>query len=48
MLQEKIKIFVDEVTAELKNATKYFDLKSYDASIQKLEKDVTHFFTELS
>jgi len=35
------------VTQELKNATQYLDLKAYDASIEKVEKDVTHFFKEL-
>lgn len=35
------------MTQELKNATQYLDLKAYDASIEKVEKDVTHFFKEL-
>ena len=40
--------FNNEVTKELQNATKYLDLKSYDMSIEKIEKDVAHFFKELA
>ena len=47
MLTEKIKIFEGEIVAELAKATEYLDLKAYDASIEKVEKDVTHFFEEL-
>jgi len=48
LLSEKIASFAEGVSEELRSATKYFDLKSYDASIEKIEKDVTHFFTELA
>ena len=40
--------FTNEVTKELQQATKYLDLKSYDMSIEKIEKDVAHFFKELA
>ena len=48
MLTDKLKTFEDEVVGELRNATKYLDLKAYDASIEKVEKDVQHFFKELA
>ena len=48
ILQEKLKAFEEQVVGELRNATQYLDLKAYDASIEKLEKDVEHFFKELS
>ena len=47
ILQEKIKTFEGEIVNELKQATQYLDLKAYDASIEKVEKDITHFFKEL-
>ena len=34
-------------TVLVRKATQYLDLKAYDASIEKIEKDVNHFFTEL-
>lgn len=48
MLTEKISNFEQEIVDELKKATSYLDLKAYDASIEKVEKDVNHFYTELS
>jgi hypothetical protein len=39
-MTEKLKTFEDEVISELRSATKYLDLKAYDASIEKIEKDV--------
>ena len=47
LLTEKIKTFEGELIEELRKATQYLDLKAYDASIEKIEKDVNHFFTEL-
>lgn len=32
---------------ELKKATQYLDLKAYDQSIEKVEKDLTAFFSDL-
>ena len=48
ILQEKVRELSNDVTRELENATKYLDLKSYDMSIEKIEKDVAHFFKELA
>ena len=48
VLTEKISTFEQEIVDELKKATSYLDLKAYDASIEKVEKDVNHFYTELS
>ena len=40
MMTEKLKTFEDEVVGELRSATKYLNLKAYDASIEKVEKDI--------
>ena len=47
LLIERFKTFQSEVMIELKKATQYLDLKAYDQSIEKVEKDLTAFFSDL-
>ena len=48
MLDEKLSQFERGVTEELKAATAHLDLKAYEESFAKIEKDVTVFYKELS
>ena len=47
LLIEKFKVFQTEIMAEMKKATQYLDLKAYDQSIEKVEQDLNHFFSDL-
>lgn len=48
MIIEKLAQFEHGVIKELKDATEHLDLKAYDATFNKLEKDIDNFYQEIN